>query len=137
MDLLDITGVGPVKARLLNDAGMATVASVADADASTLANIRGIGPVSAETIKADAVRLAGMTVAKPAVSLGTLTSDRRQRGNDLQMRAKKLRKQAKQKTKKAKSAQSKKKRKRLAQKAAKLEKAAKKARRSAKELLAA
>ena len=135
MELVDITGVGPVKARLLTEAGLATVTSVADADASTLASIRGIGPVNSESIKADAARLVGMTEPGPAGDVGTPTSDRERRGNDLRKRAKKLHKQAKQQTRKAKSAQSKKKRKRLADEAAKLEKAAKKARRKAKKLL--
>ena len=136
MELLDITGVGPVTARLLAEAGMATVTSVADADASALASIRGIGPVSAESMKAEAIRLVGMTEPGPAGDLGTPTSDRERRGKDLRKRAKKLHKQAKQKTKKAKSAKSKKKRKRIAGKAAKLERAARKARRKSKKLLA-
>ena len=136
MELLDITGVGSVKARLLTEAGLATVTSVADADASTLGSIRGIGPVSAESLKADALRLVGMTEPGPAGHLGTPTSDRERRGKDLRKRAKKLHKQAKQQTKKAKSAKSKKKRKRMASEAAKLEKAARKARRKSKKLLA-
>jgi predicted flap endonuclease-1-like 5' DNA nuclease len=136
MELLDITGVGPVTARLLTEAGMATVTSVADADASTLASIRGIGPVSAESMKAEAVRLVGMAEPGPAGDPGTPPSDRERRGKDLRKRATKLHKQAKQQTKRSKSAQSKKKRKRLADEAARLEKAARKALRRAKKLLA-
>lgn len=143
MDLLDITGVGPVTARLLNEAGMPTVKSVADVDTSTLASVRGIGPVKAESMKAEAAQLVGMTEPERAEDLDTPTSKRDRPGKDRRKRAKKLHKQAKQQTKKAKqqtkkakSAKSKKKRKRLTNAAAKLEKAAKKSRRKAKKLLA-
>ncbi len=136
MVLVDITGVGPVTARLLTESGLATVTSVAEADVSTLVSIRGIGPVSAESIKAEAVRLVGMTEPGPTEDPGITTSNRERRGTDLRKRAKKLRTQAEQRTQKAKSAKSKKKRKRLADEAAKLEKAAKKARRKAKKFLA-
>jgi Holliday junction resolvasome RuvABC DNA-binding subunit len=135
MELLDITGVGPVTARLLTEAGIATVTSVADSDVSTLAGIRGIGSVSAESMKADAVRLVGTTEPGPAGDSSTPPSARERRGKDLRKRAKNLHKQAKQLTKKAKSARSKKNRKRLAEEAARLEKAARKARRRAKKLL--
>ena len=64
MGLLDITGIGPVPAQLLTEAGMATVASVADADELTLASIRGIGPVSAESFMADR-RRAGQPLSAP------------------------------------------------------------------------
>ena len=133
--LLNITGVGPVTARQLTEAGFATVASVADADTEALASIRGIGPVSAELMKAAARQLP--TPEEPdAVGAGTGASDRELRAKELRKRAKKLLKQAGQQAKKAKSATSKKKRKRLTDKAAKLEKAAGKARRKAKKLLA-
>jgi len=136
VELLDITGVGPVTARLLTEAGMATVTSVAGADVSTLLSIQGIGPVGAESMKAEAVRLVGMTEPEPVGDCGTPPSDRERRGKDLRKRAKKLHKQAKQQTKKAKLARSKKKRKRLANEAARLEKAARKGRRRSKKLLA-
>jgi hypothetical protein len=136
MELLDIAGVGPITARLLTEAGMATVTSVAEADVFTLVSIRGIGPVGAESMKAHAVRLVGMTEPGSVGDPDTPPSDRERRGKDLRKRAKKLHKQAKQQTKRSKSAQSKKKRKRLADEAARLEKAAKKARRRAKKLLA-
>ena len=115
---------------------MATVTSVAGADVSTLLSIRGIGPVGAESMKAEAVRLVGMTEPGPVGDCGTPPSDRERRGKDLRKRAKKLHKQAKQQSKKAKLARSKKKRKRLANEAARLEKAARKGRRRSKKLLA-
>ncbi len=143
MELLDINGVGPATAELLTEAGLATVTSVADADAETLANIRGIGQVSAASIKADAARLLGTDVSEPAEDgsgaaedVSTPESKRERRVKDLRKRAKKLQKQAKSQAAKAKAASSKKKRKRLKNKAAQLDAAAKKARRKAKKLLA-
>ena len=136
MELFDITGVGPVTARLLTEAGLATVASVADADTEVLASIRGIGPAGAESMKAEAARLVAPAETGPAADPGTGASNREQRAKKLRKHAKKLRKQAGQQARKAKSTTSKKKRKRLANKAAKLEKAAAKARREAKKLLA-
>jgi NAD-dependent DNA ligase len=127
MELLDITGVGPATARLLTEAGFATVGSVAVADPEELAAIRGIGPVSAESIKTGAQRLAATGEPEP---------DQSRRAEKLRKRAKKLQKQARQLTKRAKKVTSKKKRKRLAGEAARLEKAARKARRKAKKLLA-
>ena len=133
--LLDITGVGPATARLLTEAGISSVASVANADPATLAAIRGIGPISAESIKTEALRLFATSEPGPAdVVAGP--SLREQQAKELRKRAKKLRKQAGRQTKKAKKATSKKKRKRLANEAARLEKAAGKARRKAKKLLA-
>jgi len=143
MELLDITGVGPVTARVLAEAGIATVTSVADADVLTLVSIRGIGPVGAESMKAGAVRLVGMTERGAAGDSRTPPSDRERRGKKLHKQAKKLHKEAKklhkeakQQTKKAKSARSKKKHTRLVGEAVRLEKAAKKTRRRAKKLIA-
>lgn len=133
--LLEITGVGPATARLLNEAGFATVASIADADPEALSALRGIGPVSAESIKIDAQRLVAMSKPGTADAAAGL-SLREQRAEKLRKRAKKLRKQARLQARKAKSAKSKKKRKRRAEEAARLEKAARKARRKAKKLLA-
>jgi Holliday junction resolvasome RuvABC DNA-binding subunit len=136
MELLDITGVGPVTAGLLTDAGFTTVASVAGADTEALAGIRGIGPVGAESMKAEASRLVAAAETGPTADPGTGASNREQQAKKLRKHAKKLRKRAGQQARKAKSTTSKKKRKHLANKAAKLEKAAAKARREAKKLLA-
>ena len=134
--LLDIRGVGPANARLLAEAGFTSVASIAEAEPWALAMVRGIGPVSAVSLRTEAQRLLlGGESASAAVASGA-ASKREKRAKRLRKQAKQLRKQARQSTKKAKSTKSKKKRKRRQSEAAKLEAAAKKALRQAKKLLA-
>ena len=134
--LLDIRGVGPATARLLAESGFTSVASIADAEPSALAMVRGVGPVRAVSLRTEAQRLlVGGESVSAAVASGA-ASKRERRAKRLRKQAKQLRKQARQSTKKAKSTKSKKKRKRRLREAAKLEAAAKKARRQAKKLLA-
>lgn len=134
--LLDVTGVGPATARLLDEAGFSSVASIANAEPGALAMVQGIGPVRAVSLRIEAQRLlAGSGFASTAVASAEL-SERNRRARKLRKQAKQLRTQAKVLAKKAESSKSKKKRKRRLREAAKLEAAAKKARRDAKKLLA-
>jgi Holliday junction resolvasome RuvABC DNA-binding subunit len=134
--LLDVTGVGPATARLLDEAGFSSVASIANAEPGALAMVRGIGPVRAVSLQIEAQQLlAGSELVSAAVASAE-PSKRQRRAKRLRKQAKQLRKQAKMLAKKAESSKSKKKRKRRLREAAELEAAAKKARRDAKKLLA-
>jgi predicted flap endonuclease-1-like 5' DNA nuclease len=134
--LLDVTGVGPATARLLDEAGFSSVASIANAEPRALAMVQGIGPVRAVSLRIEAQQLlAGSELVSTAVASAE-PSKRKRRAKKLRKQAKQLRTQAKVLAKKAESSKSKKKRKRRLREAAKLEAAAKKARRDAKKLLA-
>jgi Holliday junction resolvasome RuvABC DNA-binding subunit len=125
--LLDLNGVGPVTASLLEEAGFADVAAVGAADQEALAAVRGIGTVRATSLLDEARRLLGAT-DPPEPDAGAAKVAKWEK------RAKKLKKQAKQLAKKARSTKSKKKRKRHMRAAAEAEAAAEKARRKAKKL---
>jgi Holliday junction resolvasome RuvABC DNA-binding subunit len=122
--LLDLTGVGPVIASRLTEAGFTDVASVADADAAALASVHGIGMARAEMLRTEARQPTGTVEPQPDASAAEAT--------EWAERAKELKRESKRLSKRAESTKSKKKRKRRRRKAAEVKAAAKEARRKAK-----
>jgi Holliday junction resolvasome RuvABC DNA-binding subunit len=132
--LLQLAGVGPAIARLLEEAGFADVEAIAAAEPSELVAVRGVGSVRAASLRVQAADLvAAGTAAAPFIGPD---EDRENQARKLRRKAKRLRGEARRLTKRAESTKSKKKRKRRLRKVADLEKAARKARRKAKKLLA-
>jgi hypothetical protein len=133
--LVDIRGVGPALARLLTEAGLADVSSVATAERRKLIEINGIGERTAGAIQAEAIRLTAEMDPVPTGEPGGGISSRKKKAKKLRKQAKQLRAQAKLLTKKAEKSKSKKKRKRRRRQVAQLEAAAKRKRRKANKLL--
>jgi hypothetical protein len=120
-----LTGVGPVIASRLTEAGFVDVASVGAADAAALAAVPGIGSVRASALLTEAQQL-GDPVEQPGPDvIAAKAAKWRKRATELSKQAKRLRK-------KANSTSSKQKRKRRRREAADIEAAAEKARRKAK-----
>lgn len=132
--LLQLAGVGPAIARLLEEAGFADVEAIAAAEPSKLEAVRGVGSVRAASLQVQATDLvAAGTAAVPFIGPD---EDRENQARKLRKKVKRLRGEARRLAEKAESTKSKKKRKRRLRKVADLEKAARKARRKAKKLLA-